>query len=38
LTPSEAGELSGVVSTYASTLEAADFDARLRKLEAATKK
>ena len=34
LTPSEAGELSRVVSAYASTLEAVDFDARLRKLEA----
>jgi hypothetical protein len=37
LTPSEAGELSRVVSAYATTLEAADFDARLRKLEAARK-
>jgi hypothetical protein len=37
LTPSEAGELSRVVSAYATTLEAADFDARLRKLEAAKK-
>jgi Family of unknown function (DUF5681) len=34
LTPSEAAELSRVVSAYAATLEAADFDARLRKLEA----
>jgi hypothetical protein len=37
LTPSEAAELSRVVSAYATTLEAADFDARLRKLEAARK-
>jgi Family of unknown function (DUF5681) len=37
LTPSEAAELSRVVSVYATTLEAADFDARLRKLEAARK-
>jgi Family of unknown function (DUF5681) len=34
LTPSEAAELSRVVSTYVATLGAADFDARLRKLEA----
>ena len=33
LTPSEAGELSRVVSAYARTLEAADFEERLRKLE-----
>jgi Family of unknown function (DUF5681) len=37
LTPTEAAELSRVVSTYVATLEAADFDARLRKLEAAGK-
>jgi hypothetical protein len=37
LTPSEAAELSRVVSTYVATLEAADFDARLRKLEAERK-
>jgi hypothetical protein len=37
LTPSEAGELSRVVAAYATTLEAADFDARLRKLEAVKK-
>ena len=37
LTPSEAGELSRVITAYATTLEAADFDARLRKLEAAKK-
>jgi hypothetical protein len=37
LTPSEAGELSRVVTAYATTLEATDFDARLRKLEAAKK-
>jgi hypothetical protein len=30
LTPSEAGELSRVVAAYATTLEAADFDARLQ--------
>jgi hypothetical protein len=35
LTPTEAGELSRVVAAYASTLEAADFDARLKKLESA---
>ena len=37
LTPSEAAELSRVVNAYATTLEAADFDARLRKLEVAKK-
>jgi hypothetical protein len=37
LTPSEAGELSRVVSAYAATLEAADFEVRLRKLEATKK-
>jgi Family of unknown function (DUF5681) len=34
LTPSEATELSRFLSAYVATLEAADFDARLRKLEA----
>ena len=33
LTPLEAGELSKVVSVYATTLEAANFEERLRKLE-----
>jgi hypothetical protein len=37
LTPSEASELSRLVAAYAGTLEAADFDARLRKLEAVQK-
>jgi hypothetical protein len=35
LTPAEAAELSRVVSTYVATLEANDFEERLRKLEAA---
>jgi hypothetical protein len=38
LTPAEAGELSRVVAAYANTLEAADFDARLKKLEASAKR
>ena len=37
LTPSEAAELSRVVGAYATTLEVADFDARLRRLEAELK-
>jgi hypothetical protein len=38
LTPTEASDLSRVVAAYASTLEAADFDARLKKLEASAKR
>jgi hypothetical protein len=34
LTPSEAGDLARVVDAYARTLEAADFEARLARLEA----
>jgi|RhiMetdeSRZDD1v2_1073273.scaffolds.fasta_scaffold00142_6 hypothetical protein len=37
LTPSEAAELSRVVNAYAAALEAADFDARLRRLEVGQK-
>jgi hypothetical protein len=37
LTPSEAAELSRVVNAYATTLEAANFDARLRRLEVGQK-
>ena len=33
LTPSEAAELGKLVESYVRTLEAAEFDARLRKLE-----
>ena len=33
LTPSEAGELARVVDAYTKTLEMADFEARLRRLE-----
>lgn len=33
LTPSEAGDLMKIVETYARTLQAADFEARLERLE-----
>jgi len=35
LTPSEASELSKVVDSYARTLQAAEFDERISKLEKA---
>ena len=37
LTPSEAGELSKMVDAYTRALQAADFEERLAKLEAAKK-